>query len=525
MKYLILFIYVLFSGAASAVKYPLGSTLCGAYPQAQVGTAKGVCVGVVTQRDQGARWVKPRRIVQVPGTQQFLVTDMGGWQRGKGVVWLVDTKIKPATHKALLTQLKLPHGLELGPDGRFYVGESHRIFRFTLQDKQAMGVETVVRDLPDFTRHSHPLSHFIFDQQGNLIVNIGAPSDQCKEDAREVFCRAVNNTNETQAAVRRYRYLPEANRWAVDYEVVASGVRNSMALASHESGVLLQAENSIDLPELKHPFEEINRIDTGGFYGWPYCYDNKKINRLWPTYGRQICHDPQAHKQPWVLMPAHAAPLDMHYYQGAMFPSLKDTLLVSWHGYRKTGHRLVAYKVDEKGLPIRSRSAYYMIDSESHGRNHSFSQVAFPPVDNIAQAQELISKMNAVQGVRPRGRPAGMTVAEDGAIWLLDDVNKALLRIAKGNAYQATVATDGATTTIPVKSPDMARIFLTRCQACHQLPTRVDKMHIPKQWLQKNNQISVLEQRVFHSPMRPMPPDTPLTEQQRQVLKRWLATM
>ena len=57
-------------------------------------------------------------------------------------------------------------------------------------------------------------------------------------------------------------------------------------------------------------------------------------------------------------------------------------------------------------------------------------------IKNIAQGEEIISQLNAVANIRPRGRPAGMTVAEDGSIWLLDDVNKALLRVAKGESYQ-----------------------------------------------------------------------------------------
>ena len=168
----------------------------------------------------------------------------------------------------------------------------------------------------------------------------------------------------THAALRRYYYISEANLWSKDYEVLASGLRNSMALASHESGTLLQAENSIDLPGLHNPFEEINNIEEGGFYGWPYCYDNKKINPLWPTHGRKICHDAAQHKQPWIVLPAHAAPLDMRYYNGEMFESLKGQLMLSWHGYRRTGHRLVSYAVDDKGLPVRAEKAHYFTDDE-----------------------------------------------------------------------------------------------------------------------------------------------------------------
>ncbi|MGB1311663.1 MAG: PQQ-dependent sugar dehydrogenase, partial [Leucothrix sp.] len=415
-----------------SASYPTSDADCAGYPRANIETKAGLCVGVVAQANDQITWRKPRRIVQVPNTKQFIVTDMGGWTRERGKVWLLDTATKPAKLTSLIDKLKLPHGLAIGPKGLFYVGETDRIFRFQLQGKKAVNIETVVSRLPDFKKHSHPLTHFIFDQHNNLVINVGAPSDQCQADKHAVLCSSVNNTLDTHAAIRRYPYIAEANVWGIEYEVIAYGLRNSMALASHKTGTLLQAENSIDLPELHEPFEELNHIEEGEFYGWPYCYDNDKINRLWPTHGRRICHDATAHKRPWILLPPHAAPLDMRYYDGNMFETLKGKLLISWHGYRQTGHRLVSYSVDEKGLPIRSNAAHYRVAPAPDSLDQKYRQTAFPSVDNIAQGEEIISQLNAVTDIRPRGRPVGMTVAEDGSIWLLDDVNKALLRIAKG---------------------------------------------------------------------------------------------
>lgn len=531
MKKILCLISIILSQICFAKGYPVADTLCDGYPRASIGTKKGVCIGVVAQQSEQVKWVKPRRIVQVTNTKQFIITDMGGWNRGKGAVWLIDTAVTPAKLTPLLTGLKLPHGLEVGPKGLFYVGEADRIFRFSLEKGKAVNVETVVDGLPDFTKHAHPLSHFIFDHESNLIVNVGAPSDQCKEDAREVFCSAVNKTLKTHAALRRYHYISEANLWHKDYEVLATGLRNSMALASHESGTLLQAENSIDLPGLHNPFEEINNIEEGGFYGWPYCYDNKKINPLWPTHGRKICHDAAQHKQPWVVLPAHGAPLDMRYYHGEMFDWLKGKLILSWHGYRKTGHRLVSYAVDDKGLPVRADKAHYFTDDgTSLGRNTSFAITEFPnDIKNIAQGEEIISQLNAVANVRPRGRPAGMTVAEDGSIWLLDDVNKALLRIAKGESYQAerddTKDTSLDKYFVKVKDTAAAKVFLKRCQTCHALPEAIADMEVPKNWLVKTNEKTLLAERLFDSPMRPMPPGSPLLKDEAQAIKSWLESM
>jgi hypothetical protein len=42
---------------------------------------------------------------------------------------------------------------------------------------------------------------------------------------------------------------------------------------------------------------------------------------------------------------------------------------------------------------------------------------------------ELISGWHRVSGVRPQGAPVGMTVAADGALWLVEDKNQTIIRI------------------------------------------------------------------------------------------------
>ena len=118
-----------------------------------------------------------------------------------------------------------------------------------------------------------------------------------------------------------------------------------------------------------------------------------------------------------------------------------------------------------------------------------------------------------------------MTVAEDGSIWILDDVNKALLRLAKGESYGPTVSdnTDGAADlNTAVTDVDAAKVLLDRCQICHGLPKIVTAMKVPSTWLKQQDDKRVIEQRLFHSPLRTMPPGAPLTESQRATLRNWL---
>jgi glucose/arabinose dehydrogenase len=66
-----------------------------------------------------------------------------------------------------------------------------------------------------------------------------------------------------------------------------------------------------------------------------------------------------AHAKPARLLPPHSSPLDMLYYDGAMFPELRGRLLMSWHGYRPAGARLVAFTVDSQGIPHATPKAHY----------------------------------------------------------------------------------------------------------------------------------------------------------------------
>jgi hypothetical protein len=148
-------------------------------------------------------------------------------------------------------------------------------------------------------------------------------------------------------------------------------LRNSLALAIHpdHSNWLFQGENSRDAihktlpaPNLfgdgkTQPPEELNMIDLERYFarlipfdfGWPYCYSNNLNSPEYPLVG---CHQ---RKSPQLLLPAHAAPLGMIFHSGKNWPAyFKNALLMSWHGYEYTGHRIVAMAEQNNGLPSQT---------------------------------------------------------------------------------------------------------------------------------------------------------------------------
>jgi glucose/arabinose dehydrogenase len=286
--------------------------------------AKGYCAGIVVAppADFEARTIRsPRVLLALPGGKDFLLTDMGNWNKPGGKVFRITAERgKPAIITVLIDNLFMPHGMRRGPGGKIYVNEQGRIFRFDPQAADpASTIETVIADAPDTrTRFNfHPLSSFLFDRNNDMLVSVGAPSDQClvgppatkegKTDGTS-FCAQAEG-DYMAAGIRRYAYQGDG-KWSSSFTVMAHGLRNSVAMARHSSGTLLQAENSMDFPPADTPFEELNVLRQGAHYGWPYCYDMTGTNPVWADAHAMDCNGP-AYTRPVRLLPPHGAPLSM----------------------------------------------------------------------------------------------------------------------------------------------------------------------------------------------------------------------
>ena len=112
------------------------------------------------------------------------------------------------------------------------------------------------------------------------------------------------------------------------------------------------------------------------------------------------------------------------YYGGVMFPALKGKMLMTWHGYRPSGSRLVSFDVDAKGVPLTVAHAKF---PEYNGTTVTWKDYRPGPA---AEPTILTPGWNLVTSQHPAGAPVAITVARDGALWVTDDRNAAILRIA-----------------------------------------------------------------------------------------------
>lgn len=371
---------------------------CGGLPRLQVRTAPGFCLGLVANKLKAARG-----LAVLPGGD-VVVADMGGWEPGHGRIWLLKRQPQGYTKTLLFDRLDRPNGIAPGPDGKVYVGMPGRVARFAPGDAKpaladVIGGNSGVPPLPGRGRHLLPA--LLFDGKGNLIVSVGSASDHC-ENAEGLMTPggvcAERSGPDALGVIRTYAMQwpsGKAGRW----QVLANGLRNSMAMAiDPRSAVLWQADNARDaiqlaMPALKNdddlPHDELNRIVAGADYGWPYCYDN---NLPSPEYPAANC---RGGRPPARLLPAHAAPLGMLFYTGTQFPAtFRNSLILTYHGYRKHGHRIVALLDQGKDGPL--------------GRS--------------------VTLVTGERG-RPMGAPVGIALDAEGNVYISDDHNGTVARL------------------------------------------------------------------------------------------------
>ena len=367
---------------------------CGDYARVDVKSPPGTCVALVADEGQGLKM--PRRILEVaPG--RYWIVDMGSWEPHHGrLLEMTLPADGPAPRHARITvlaeKLDRPLGLAVGPDNKAYIGEAGTIWRTLVPDVGgALLREEVVGNLP--ADGAHPLKELAFGPNGNLFVNVGSSSDACRDDQQEQALPCPDLTGTTPRAAVYEAVFGGPQHTLQSFKPFATGLRNSLALVVVHNGIakgtVLQGENSIDYPDAEQPPEELNVLQAGKHYGWPYCTGAQQSAR-----GYEKRYDCRKSEAPQMLWPAHAAPL--HLLAGPAGSRFAGQLLVAWHGYRAGGHRLVGYAFDAQGRP------------------------AGKPV-------EWLAGWDAQAGLRPLGKPTGMAVDGQGRLLVVEDSNRTVL--------------------------------------------------------------------------------------------------
>jgi len=313
-------------------------------------------------------------------------------------------------------------------NGDLYFGADTAIWRYERARDELVPSgekEIIVSDFPE--QNQHAVKPFDFDGNGNLYVNLGAPSNACMEESRTKGSPGQDPCPllEKYAGIWQYKADSTGQTHSPDARY-ASGIRNAVALTWNDAvNNLYVAQHGRDqlkqfFPDLytqkesaELPAEEFFKVDAGDNFGWPYCYYDwmKEKKVLGPEYGgdgEKVGRCDQF-EDPIQAFPGHWGPNAVLFYDGDQFPEkYQNGAFIAWHG-----------SWNRAPLP---QEGYKVTFTPFEGSTPSGEYEVF--ADGFAGADTLKSPANADH------RPTGLAVGPDGGLYVSDDENGTIWRIA-----------------------------------------------------------------------------------------------
>ncbi len=410
-----------------------------------------------------AKDVPNARVLRVTASGDVLVASPASGR----VLWLAkdaDGVGGSDERRVLLEGLDGPNGLDLR-DGYLYVAEQGQVGRVRFDDAAGRiegDYEVIIKDLPPGGNHWKKTIRFGPD--GLLYLAVGSSCNVCTE------------ADERRAALLRYR----ADGSFID--IYATGLRNSAGFDWRGvDGALYATDNGRDLLGDDFPPCELNRIEQGGFYGWPYANGNRIAD---PDLGAGREAVIAASLPPVFDFPAHNAPLGIVFLQSAAQPeALRGAALValhgSWNRSQKDGYKVVALHWQADGsITTEDFLTGFLTDG------------------------------------RVIGRPAELAEASNGVIYVSDDFVNAVYQIIPGASGSLSVADRAAphAEAVAVAAQDPARVAQGEaafaqlgCAACHVVNEPAAEGKVGLQALAQRYSAETLE-LYLAQPLQPMPP-------------------
>lgn len=273
------------------------------------------------------------------------------------------------------------HGITFH-DGKVYLVTIHEIFRApVLADGQFGPLEMLANDLPDAGQH-HTRT-IAFGPDGMMYVSVGSTSNE------------GNEPNAESAAILRL------NPDGTQRKIFAKGLRDTIGWGWHpRTHELWGMDHGIDwLGDDLQP-EELNHIQEGRNYGWPFVFGDNRINpHQDPPAGIEKSELVKV-STPMVLgYTAHAAPMQLAFYDAGQFPpEYRGDAFVSmrgsWNRKPPSGYEILRVRFKD-GQPT-----------------------GFEP---------FVTGFLTPEG--QYGRPCGAAVAKDGSLLFTDDRNGVIYRV------------------------------------------------------------------------------------------------
>lgn len=306
-------------------------------------------------------------------------------------------------------------------DGYLYASSNFDVYRYKFNANHEItnpdNPEKIISGLAS-GNSQHRSKAIALDDEGNIYVNIGAPSNSC-----QVLDRTKDSPGQdpcpllaTTAGIWQFK-ADKANQTQEQGVHYATGIRNVVGLDwDKQTKQLFAMQHGRDqlhdiAPDLysseqsaELPAEEMLLVKKGSNFGWPYCYydqlQKKKV--LGPEYGGDGKKQGRCAgvEPPVMAFPGHWAPNALLFYTGKMFPAkYHNGAFIAFHGsWNRAPLPQAGYNV--VFVPFRN--------GKPTGNYEIFA-------NGFAGSDKVMGSGQA------KYRPCGLAQGPDGALYVSDD--------------------------------------------------------------------------------------------------------
>lgn len=312
-------------------------------------------------------------------------------------------------------------------NGYLYASSDSEVFRYKLdandQVIDAENPEKIITGLK--AGRQHQTKSIVLDNDDNVYVNIGAPSNSCQTNDRGLESLGIADCPLLDSAGGIWQFKAnKLNQTYKDGTRYATGLRNVVGLDwNNQNDALFVMQHGRDnlsssWPKLydskqsaELPAETMYMVKKGDNAGWPYIYYDPFLNKqvLAPEYGGDGKKGTDnKYINPVVAFPAHMAPNALLFYTGNMFPAkYKNGAFIAFHGsWNRAPEKQAGYFV--VFVPFK--------DGKPDGKWEVFA-------DNFSGLADVMAPRDAEH------RPCGLAQAPDGSLYVTDDVKGTVYRI------------------------------------------------------------------------------------------------
>jgi len=311
-------------------------------------------------------------------------------------------------------------------NGYLYATSNTEVYRYKLinNEPDIDHPEIIVKGL--LAGNQHETKSITLDNNGNIYVTIGAPSNACQLQDRVTGAPGQDPCPLLEKAGGIWQFKADKKDQSYEDGIrYATGIRNAVGLdwntATNTLFAMQHGRDGLqdyhfypDSISVELPAEEMLEVTKAGDnFGWPYCFYNQFIGKkvLNPEYGGDAktvgrCADAKA---PVVAFPGHMAPNGLLFYTGTQFPEkYRNGAFVAFHGSWNRA------PLEQKGFLV----AFVPFKNGKPSGDWEIFANGFAGKEHLATPGQAIF------------RPCGLAQGPDGSLYVTDDAKGYVWKIS-----------------------------------------------------------------------------------------------